>query len=92
MTPHVLLKLPERSFAFHKSLHVPVLQHAPTNKLLYARDIPMFKQEVKAYYRQVRDQQSVTACEFKDFLLEESKVTSVSAQHSRRNRQPEISG
>lgn len=53
-----------------------VLQHAPTNKLLYARDIPTFKQEVKAYYRQVRDQQPVTAAEFKDFLLWESKVAS----------------
>uniref|UniRef100_H3C992 Plexin cytoplasmic RasGAP domain-containing protein n=1 Tax=Tetraodon nigroviridis TaxID=99883 RepID=H3C992_TETNG len=50
-------------------------KHAPTNKLLYARDIPKFKQEVKAYYRQVRDQQPVTAPEFQDFLLQESKVT-----------------
>lgn len=58
-----------------------VLQHAPTNKLLYARDIPMFKQEVKAYYRQVRDQQSITASEFKDFLLQESKVASASTLH-----------
>uniref|UniRef100_H3CN71 Plexin C1 n=1 Tax=Tetraodon nigroviridis TaxID=99883 RepID=H3CN71_TETNG len=48
-------------------------KHAPTNKLLYARDIPKFKQEVKAYYRQVRDQQPVTAPEFQDFLLQESK-------------------
>lgn len=54
-----------------------VPQHTPTNKLLYAKDIPMFKQEVKAYYRQVRDQQPGTASEFKDFLLQESKVAFV---------------
>lgn len=35
----------------------------------------MFKQEVKAYYKQVRDQQPVTAREFRDFLLQESKVS-----------------
>lgn len=51
----------------------------------------MFKQEVKAYYRQVRDQQPITASEFKDFLLQESKVASISAQHSRGSRDPEIS-
>lgn len=64
-----------------------VPQHTPTNKLLYARDIPMFKQEVKAYYRQVRDQQPVTASEFKDFLLQESKVAFVSVQHSGGSRE-----
>lgn len=52
-----------------------VLQYAPTNKLLYAKDIPKFKQEVKVYYKQVREQSPVTASEFKNFLLEESKVT-----------------
>ncbi|XP_040002696.1 plexin-C1 isoform X2 [Xiphias gladius] len=48
-------------------------KHAPTNKLLYARDIPKFKQEVKAYYKQIRDQSPITDSEFKDFLQEESK-------------------
>ncbi|XP_061106648.1 plexin-C1-like [Conger conger] len=27
-------------------------QHSPTNKLLYAKDIPQYKQEVKDFYRQ----------------------------------------
>lgn len=58
-------------------------QHAPTNKLLYARDIPIFKQEVKAYYKQVREQPPVTPSEFKDFLLQESKVAPASGQHLR---------
>ncbi|CAL8323534.1 unnamed protein product [Lota lota] len=48
-------------------------KHAPTNKLLYAKDIPQFKQEVKAYYKCIREQQPITTAEFKDFLLEESK-------------------
>uniref|UniRef100_A0A3Q3WFH8 Plexin cytoplasmic RasGAP domain-containing protein n=1 Tax=Mola mola TaxID=94237 RepID=A0A3Q3WFH8_MOLML len=48
-------------------------KHAPTNKLLYARDIPKFKQEVKIYYKQIRDQTPITVSEFRDFLLEESK-------------------
>lgn len=51
-----------------------VLQYAPTNKLLYAKDVPKFKQEVKSYYKQIRDQSPITSSEFKSFLLEESKV------------------
>lgn len=54
-------------------------QYAPTNKLLYAKDIPKFKQEVKMYYKQIRDQSPVTPAEFKDFLHEESKVNPLSA-------------
>ncbi|XP_062860127.1 plexin-C1-like [Trichomycterus rosablanca] len=48
-------------------------KHAPTNKLLYAKDIPQYKQEVKTYYKLVRDQPSVSSQAFKDFLSEESK-------------------
>ncbi|KAM7366942.1 hypothetical protein PAMP_014874 [Pampus punctatissimus] len=48
-------------------------KHTPTNKLLYAKDIIKFKQEVKAYYKQVRNQPPVTNTEFKAFLQEESK-------------------
>ncbi|XP_078098776.1 plexin-C1 isoform X1 [Sander vitreus] len=48
-------------------------KNAPTNKLLYAKDIPKFKQEVKAYYKQIRDQSPITDLEFKEFLQEESK-------------------
>lgn len=59
-------------------LNITVFQHAPTNKLLYAKEIPKFKQEVKAYYKQVREQSSITDTEFKAFLQEESKVTSAS--------------
>ncbi|CAN9508149.1 unnamed protein product [Ophioblennius macclurei] len=48
-------------------------KHAPTNKLLYAKDIPKFKQEVKAYYKQIREQSALTESQFKEFLREESK-------------------
>lgn len=58
-----------------------MFQYAPTNKLLYAKDIPKFKQEVKAYYKQVREQPPITASEFKGFLQEESKVMSISLQN-----------
>ncbi|XP_077401545.1 plexin-C1 isoform X3 [Vanacampus margaritifer] len=48
-------------------------KHAPTNKLLYAKDIPKFKQEVKTYYWQIREQPSIAHSEFNNFLREESK-------------------
>ncbi|XP_037317283.2 plexin-C1 [Pungitius pungitius] len=48
-------------------------KYAPTNKLLYAKDIPSFKQEVKAYYKHISDQSPLTGSEFKQFLQEESK-------------------
>lgn len=60
----------------HKTSQCVSFQYAPTNKLLYAKDIPKFKQEVKSYYKQIRDQPPITPSEFKTFLLEESKVTS----------------
>ncbi|XP_054656814.1 plexin-C1 isoform X2 [Dunckerocampus dactyliophorus] len=48
-------------------------KHTPTNKLLYGKDIPEFKQEVKAYYRQIREQPPITHSDFHSFLHEESK-------------------
>ncbi|XP_016133103.1 plexin-C1 [Sinocyclocheilus grahami] len=48
-------------------------KHSPTNKLLYAKDIPQYKQEVKSYYKLVKDQTSISSQEFKIFLQEESK-------------------
>ncbi|XP_030295681.1 plexin-C1 isoform X1 [Sparus aurata] len=62
--------------AFMDSFSLSEIQlgkYAPTNKLLYAKDIPKFKQEVKAYYKQVREQPPITVSEFKGFLQEESK-------------------
>ncbi|KAM4615225.1 plexin-C1 [Polymixia lowei] len=75
-TPHLDSCLSVITQAFMDSFSLTEMQlgkHAPTNKLLYAKDIPQFKQEVKSYYKQVRDQPPITSSEFKGFLLEESK-------------------
>ncbi|XP_057179717.1 plexin-C1-like [Triplophysa rosa] len=48
-------------------------KYSPTNKLLYAKDIPQYKQEVKAYYKIVKDQPLISHQEFKLFLQEESR-------------------
>ncbi|XP_067914911.1 plexin-C1 [Heterodontus francisci] len=48
-------------------------KHSPTNKVLYARDIPRYKEEVKAYYRQIADLGTVPKEEMEHFLTEESK-------------------
>lgn len=75
-TPHLDGCLSVIAQAFMDSFSLSETQlgkHAPTNKLLYAKDIPKFKQEVKAYYKQIREQSPLTDSEFKDFLLDESK-------------------
>ncbi|XP_010155868.1 PREDICTED: plexin-C1 [Eurypyga helias] len=48
-------------------------KEAPTNKLLYAKDIPLYKKEVKAYYKAIRDLPPLTTSEVEDFLTQESK-------------------
>ncbi|GCB79473.1 hypothetical protein scyTo_0016961, partial [Scyliorhinus torazame] len=47
--------------------------HSPTNKVLYARDVSHYKEEVKAYYQQIADMGAVTKEEMEIFLTEESK-------------------
>ncbi|KAM9389382.1 plexin-C1 [Phaethornis superciliosus] len=48
-------------------------KEAPTNKLLYAKDIPLYKKEVKAYYKAIRDLPPLTTSELEEFLTQESK-------------------
>ncbi|XP_074024306.1 plexin-C1 [Numenius arquata] len=48
-------------------------KEAPTNKLLYAKDIPLYKKEVKAYYKAIRDLPPLTSSEVEEFLTQESK-------------------
>ncbi|XP_064176075.1 plexin-C1-like [Anguilla rostrata] len=48
-------------------------KHSPTNKLLYAKDIPQYKLEVKAYYKQVGDLPGFSSEDFKAFLQEKSE-------------------
>ncbi|KAG9280668.1 plexin-C1-like isoform X1 [Astyanax mexicanus] len=75
-TPHLDACLSVIAQAFMDSFSLTDQQlgkHAPTNKLLYAKDIPQYKQEVKMYYKLVKDQPSVSSQEFKTFLQDESK-------------------
>ncbi|KAG7256021.1 hypothetical protein CRUP_035816 [Coryphaenoides rupestris] len=75
-SPHVDGCLSVVAQAFMDSFSLSDTQlgkHAPTNKLLYAKDVPQFKQEVRAYYKSIREQQPIAAAEFADFLLQESK-------------------
>ncbi|KAM5171990.1 plexin-C1 [Mantella aurantiaca] len=46
---------------------------APTNKLLYAKDIPQFKEEIRSYYKHIRDSPSLSSTELTEFLTSESK-------------------
>ncbi|XP_072922120.1 plexin-C1 [Hemitrygon akajei] len=48
-------------------------KHSPTNKVLYARDVPRYKEEVRIYYRQIADLGSVSKEEMESFLMEESQ-------------------
>ncbi|KAJ8373373.1 hypothetical protein AAFF_G00265610 [Aldrovandia affinis] len=75
-TPHLDGCLSVIAQAFMDSFSLAEQQldkHAPTNKLLYAKDTPQYKQEVKAYYKQVKDTPAHSTSEFKAFLQEESK-------------------
>uniref|UniRef100_A0A3B3T2Y9 Plexin cytoplasmic RasGAP domain-containing protein n=1 Tax=Paramormyrops kingsleyae TaxID=1676925 RepID=A0A3B3T2Y9_9TELE len=49
-------------------------KYAPTNKLLYVKDIPQYKQEVKTFYKLVKDLPQITEQEFREFLNETAKV------------------
>ncbi|XP_051890201.1 plexin-C1 isoform X2 [Pristis pectinata] len=48
-------------------------KHSPTNKVLYARDVPRYKEEVRSYYRQIADLGSVSEEEMENFLKEKSQ-------------------
>ncbi|XP_078091355.1 plexin-C1 isoform X2 [Mustelus asterias] len=75
-TPHLDGCLSVIAQAFMDSFSLTSHQlgkHSPTNKVLYARDIPHYKDEVKTYYRQIADMGTVTKEEMEIFLTEESK-------------------
>lgn len=57
-----------------KEVYLHLLQSAPTNKLLYAKDIPQFKEEVRSFYKDIRDAPSLSSTELTEFLTSESKV------------------
>ncbi|XP_073724099.1 plexin-C1 [Misgurnus anguillicaudatus] len=75
-TPHLDSCLSVIAQAFMDSFSLaeqPLGKYSPTNKLLYAKDIPQYKQEVKAYYMFVKDQPLISSQEFNMFLQEESR-------------------
>ncbi|ROI15483.1 Plexin-C1 [Anabarilius grahami] len=75
-TPHLDGCLSVIAQAFMDSFSLADQQldkYSPTNKLLYAKDIPQYKQEVKSYYKLVKDQPSISSQELKMFLQDESQ-------------------
>uniref|UniRef100_K7GHA9 Plexin C1 n=1 Tax=Pelodiscus sinensis TaxID=13735 RepID=K7GHA9_PELSI len=74
-TPHIdgCLSVIAQAFMDAFSLTEQQLgKEAPTNKLLYAKDIPLYKEEVKAYYKAIRDLPLLPS-EAEEFLTQESK-------------------
>ncbi|XP_038259631.1 plexin-C1 [Dermochelys coriacea] len=74
-TPHIdgCLSVIAQAFMDAFSLTEQQLgKDAPTNKLLYAKDIPLYKEEVKAYYKAIRDLPLLPS-EVDEFLTQESK-------------------
>ncbi|XP_062989852.1 plexin-C1 [Elgaria multicarinata webbii] len=75
-TPHIdgCLSVIAQAFMDAFSLSEQQLgKDAPTNKLLYAKDIPLYKEEVKAFYKAIKDLPSLSTSELEDFLTQESK-------------------
>lgn len=77
------------------SLHVkalcPLWQDSPTNKLLYAKEIPEYKKRVQCYYRQIQEMAPLSEQEMNAHLAEESRVSAAPAPapagRCRRHRQ-----
>ncbi|KAB1270033.1 Plexin-C1, partial [Camelus dromedarius] len=75
-TPHIdgCLSVIAQAFMDAFSLTEQQLgKEAPTNKLLYAKDIPTYKEEVKSYYKAIKDLPPLSSSEMEEFLTQESK-------------------
>ncbi|KAM7328092.1 hypothetical protein ACRRTK_012184 [Alexandromys fortis] len=75
-TPHIDSCLSVIAQAFMDAFSLTEQQlgkEAPTNKLLYAKDIPTYKEEVKSYYKAIRDLPPLSSLEMEEFLTQESK-------------------
>ncbi|KAJ6656323.1 hypothetical protein lerEdw1_003826 [Lerista edwardsae] len=76
-TPHIdgCLSVIAQAFMDAFSLSEQLLgKEAPTNKLLYAKDTPFYKEEVKAFYKAIKDLPSLSTSELEEFLTQESKI------------------
>lgn len=49
-------------------------QDSPTNKLLYAKEIPEYRKVVQRYYKQIHDMTPLSEQEMNAHLAEESRV------------------
>lgn len=56
-----------------------LLQDSPTNKLLYAKEIPEYKKRVQCYYQQIQDMAPLSEQEMNAHLAEESRVSDTKA-------------
>lgn len=52
-------------------------QDSPTNKLLYAKEIPEYKKRVQCYYQQIQEMAPLSEQEMNAHLAEESRVSKV---------------
>lgn len=52
-------------------------QDSPTNKLLYAKEIPEYKKRVQGYYQQIQEMAPLSEQEMNAHLAEESRVSEV---------------
>lgn len=48
---------------------------SPSSKLLYAKDIPSYRQWVERYYSDIRDMQAISDQDMNAMLAEESRVS-----------------
>lgn len=53
------------------------IQDSPTNKLLYAKEIPEYKKRVQCYYQQIQEMAPLSEQEMNAHLAEESRVSEV---------------
>lgn len=54
-----------------------MFQDSPTNKLLYAKEIPEYKKRVQLYYQQIQEMAPLSEQEMNAHLAEESRVSEV---------------
>lgn len=61
----------------HPTAVVFPAQDSPTNKLLYAKEIPEYRKIVQRYYKQIQDMTPLSEQEMNAHLAEESRVGSM---------------
>lgn len=54
---------------------------SPSSKLLYAKDIPSYREWVERYYADIRDMPAISDQDMNAMLAEESRVSSLNHLH-----------